>query len=67
MATKTTTDQLRLLDDATWALDAHTREIGRQGVAAARQLLRLAASSDRDGRSSSGLTAPSPDQHSHAA
>jgi hypothetical protein len=67
MAMKTTTDQLRLLDETTWALDTHTREIGRQGVAAARQLLRLAASSDRDDRTSSGRTAPSPDQHSHAA
>jgi hypothetical protein len=67
MATKTTTDQLRLLDDTTWALDAHTREVGRQGVAAARQLLRLATSSDRDVRTSSGRTAPSPHQHSHAA
>jgi hypothetical protein len=46
-------DQLALLhdtsgtedrvDDASWELDEHTRTIGRQGLAAARQALRQAS------------------------
>lgn len=43
-------DQLVLLDDeeeaarqAAWRLDEHTREIGRRGVALAREALRQAA------------------------
>ena len=47
-------DQLVLLDDETapeaasrraWRLDEHTREIGRRGVAQAREALRQAAPS----------------------
>ena len=39
------TRQLVLIDDSDriWALDPHTRELGRQGVAAAREVLRQAA------------------------
>jgi hypothetical protein len=42
------TNQLALLPDASrdrevsWELDEHTREVGRQGLAAARQALRAA-------------------------
>ena len=37
--------QLTLIDESgrDWHLDAHTREIGRQGVASAREALRQAA------------------------
>ena len=41
-------DQMALLpdaaqdDDASWELDDHTRHVGRQGLAAARQALRQA-------------------------
>jgi hypothetical protein len=37
--------QLRLIDEARrdWHLDPHTREVGRQGVATAREALRQAA------------------------
>jgi len=40
------TDQLALLprdDAASWELDEHTREIGKQGIAAARLALQQAA------------------------
>ena len=43
------TNQLALLpdasrdDEASWELDEHTREVGRQGLAAARQALREAS------------------------
>jgi hypothetical protein len=46
MGTMNKTDQLALLpreDAATWELDEHTREIGKQGVAAARLALQQAA------------------------
>ena len=42
------TDQLALLpdasrdDEASWELDEHTRQVGRQGLAAARQALQEA-------------------------
>jgi hypothetical protein len=39
-------DQLALLprdDRASWELDEHTRHVGRQGLAAARQALRQAS------------------------
>ena len=39
-------DQLALLprdDTASWELDEHTRQIGKQGLAAARQALQQAA------------------------
>jgi hypothetical protein len=41
--------QLVLLDTPTpsWKLDRHTREIGRRGVAEAREALRRAAGDDR--------------------
>ncbi|MDP8953689.1 MAG: hypothetical protein M3N37_01985 [Actinomycetota bacterium] len=44
------TGQLTLLetDEPAWRLDARTREVGRKGVAAARQALRRSTSSDRD-------------------
>jgi hypothetical protein len=46
MATKKNEDnQLRLIDETEWVLDDHTREIGRQGVAAARRLLSNASAS----------------------
>ena len=42
-----TTDQMVLLpesrDEASWELDEHTRQIGKQGLAAARQALQQAA------------------------
>ena len=31
------------VDDTSWELDEHTRHVGRQGLAAARQALRQAA------------------------
>ncbi|MGI8983255.1 MAG: hypothetical protein ACR2HM_01770 [Acidimicrobiales bacterium] len=41
------TDQLALLPDtrgeASWELDEHTRQIGKQGIAAAREALQRAA------------------------
>jgi hypothetical protein len=47
------TRQLALITDdesaasRTWRLDEHTREIGRQGVAAAREALRAALAGQR--------------------
>jgi hypothetical protein len=47
MGTMKTTDQMALLPDhpdkASWELDEHTRQIGKQGVAAAREALQRAA------------------------
>lgn len=52
--------QLALLDETTnvWRLDEHTREVGRQGIAQAREALRRA---ERD------HAAPSVDAHRPAA
>lgn len=45
-------DQLTLVDTPRdWKLDRHTREIGRKGVAEAREVLRLAGSGDDHGDS----------------
>jgi hypothetical protein len=38
------TDQLPLLTEPAWRLDERTRQIGRQGVASAREALRQAGS-----------------------
>jgi hypothetical protein len=43
-ATRQSQHQLSLLPDAAWRLDERTREIGRQGVASAREALREARS-----------------------
>ncbi len=42
--------QLALLaaDEPMWRLDAHTREVGRKGVAAAREILRRSPGPHRD-------------------
>ncbi len=42
--------QLALLaaDEPVWRLDAHTREVGRRGVAAAREILRRSAGANGD-------------------
>lgn len=51
-------DQLPLLDDTpargpdAWRLDAKTREIGRRGVASAREALRASASGTPEGAAS---------------
>ena len=42
-----------------WRLDEHTVEVGRRGVAAAREVLRQATASKRD--------VPPPQRHRHAA
>jgi hypothetical protein len=46
MGTMDKKDQLALLprqDAASWELDEHTRQIGKQGIAAAREALQRAA------------------------
>jgi hypothetical protein len=45
--------QLVLIDesDRQWRLDEHTREVGRRGIAAARDILRKAARPDDDAAS----------------
>jgi hypothetical protein len=42
--------QLVLLEDtsAVWRLDEHTREVGRQGIAKAREALRRAENADAE-------------------